>query len=149
MQTSKVIFLKDASKHAQQQSKSQLGAYRFNNYMSLFLNRVLEHDLMGTSHYQNVILLSKPRLTVYVVPWEYALCGKTDPADKTEPTSIRHCRRRRLSLSMCQGEWRTCNSGTAKLRRGYGNTTRWFLPQCWWRLIPCIRPSIVKHGICF
>ncbi|KGO68083.1 Protein of unknown function DUF2204 [Penicillium italicum] len=75
-------LLKDASKYAQQQSKSQLGANWFNNSMSLFLNRALEQDLMGASHHQNAILFSKPGLTVYAVPWEYALCGKTDRLTK-------------------------------------------------------------------
>lgn len=39
-------LLKEASKYAQQHSKSQLGANWFNNSMSLFLSRPLEQDLI-------------------------------------------------------------------------------------------------------
>ncbi|KAJ5177536.1 uncharacterized protein N7500_000235 [Penicillium coprophilum] len=75
-------LLKDASKYAQQHSKSQLGANWFNNSMSLFLGRAMEQDLMGASHLQNAVLFSKSGLTVYAVLWEYALCGKTDRLTK-------------------------------------------------------------------
>ncbi|KAL2838045.1 hypothetical protein BJX68DRAFT_249276 [Aspergillus pseudodeflectus] len=77
-------LLKDASKYAQQHSLAQLGANWFNNSMSLFLGRSLEQDLMYASHQQGVVLFTEPGLTVYAVPWEYALCGKTDRL--TKPT---------------------------------------------------------------
>jgi hypothetical protein len=80
-------LLKDASKHAQQYSTSQMGANWFNNSMSLFLRRDQEQDLIAASHRQNVILFSKPGLTVYAVPWEYALCGKTDRLTKPDRRS--------------------------------------------------------------
>ncbi|KAJ5180003.1 hypothetical protein N7492_003213 [Penicillium capsulatum] len=75
-------LLKDASKYAQQCSKSQLGASWFNNSMSLFLSRPVEQELMAASHRQNAILFQMAGLTVYAVPWEYALCGKTDRLTK-------------------------------------------------------------------
>lgn len=77
-------ILKDASKYAQQRSEVQIGANWFNNSMSLFLNRGLEQDLMGASQRQNAILFSEPGLTVYAVPWDYALCGKTDRLTKPD-----------------------------------------------------------------
>lgn len=77
-------LLKEASKYAQQHSKSQLGANWFNNTMSLFLSRTLEQDLIGASHHQNVILFNKSGLTVYAIPWEYAFCGKTDRLTKPD-----------------------------------------------------------------
>lgn len=77
-------LLKDASKYAQQRSISQLGANWFNNSMSLFLNRALEQDLIAASRRQAAILFNKPGLTVYAVPWEYALCGKTDRLSKPD-----------------------------------------------------------------
>ncbi|KAJ5355837.1 hypothetical protein N7517_010446 [Penicillium concentricum] len=74
--------LKDASKYAQRHSESQFRANWFNNSMSLFLGRAMEQDLIGASHHQNAILFGKSGLTVYGVPWEYALCGKTDRLTK-------------------------------------------------------------------
>ncbi|KAL3479451.1 hypothetical protein BJX99DRAFT_255454 [Aspergillus californicus] len=75
-------LLKDASKYAQQRSQAQLGANWFNNSMSLFLSRGLEQELMLASRQQGAILFDKPGLTVYAVPWEYALCGKIDRLTK-------------------------------------------------------------------
>lgn len=69
---------------AQQRSTAQIGANWFNNSMSLFLNRALEEDLMGASRRQKAILFSEPGLVVYAVPWEYALCGKTDRLTKPD-----------------------------------------------------------------
>lgn len=77
-------LLRDASKYAQQRSKSQLGASWFNNSMSLFLTRTLEQELMGASQRQNAVLFNEPGLTVYAVPWEYALCGKMDRLTKPD-----------------------------------------------------------------
>ena len=39
---------------------------------------------MSASHHQNAILFNKPGLTVYAVPWQYALCGKTDRLTKPD-----------------------------------------------------------------
>lgn len=77
-------LLKDASKYVQQRSQSQIGANWFNNSMSLFLTRDMERDLTGASQRQNAVLFQEPGLTVYAVPWEYALCGKTDRLTKPD-----------------------------------------------------------------
>ncbi|KAL4801961.1 hypothetical protein BDV18DRAFT_68533 [Aspergillus unguis] len=77
-------LLKDASKYAQQRSQAQLGANWFNNSMSLFLSRDMEQELMHASRQQGAVLFDRPGLKVYAVPWEYALCGKTDRL--TKPT---------------------------------------------------------------
>ncbi|KAJ6023494.1 uncharacterized protein N7446_013857 [Penicillium canescens] len=76
--------LRDASKYAQQRSTCQLGANWFNNSMSLFLTRTIEQDLIAAARRQNAVLFSKPGLAVYAVPWEYALCGKTDRLTKSD-----------------------------------------------------------------
>lgn len=39
---------------------------------------------MGASQRQNAVLFIEPRLTVYAVPWEYALCGETDRLTKPD-----------------------------------------------------------------
>ncbi|KAL4795878.1 hypothetical protein BDV19DRAFT_388901 [Aspergillus venezuelensis] len=75
-------LLKDASKHAQQRSECQLGANWFNNSPSLFLNRTMENDLIGRSRQQGALLFQEPGLTVYAVPWQYALRGKIDRMTK-------------------------------------------------------------------
>lgn len=77
-------LLKDASKFAQKHSQAQLGANWLNNSMSLFLSRDLEQELILASRQQGAVLFSKPGLTVYAVPWEFALCGKLDRL--TKPT---------------------------------------------------------------
>ncbi|KAL4965531.1 uncharacterized protein BDV14DRAFT_172825, partial [Aspergillus stella-maris] len=76
-------LLKDASKHAQQRSECQLGANWFKNSLSLFLKRTMKNDLIGRSRQQGVLLFKEPGLTVYAVPWQYALCGKIDRMAKS------------------------------------------------------------------
>ena len=52
--------------------------------MSLFLTRTIEQDHIAAARHQNAVLFSKPGLAVYAVPWEYALCGKTDRLTKPD-----------------------------------------------------------------
>lgn len=52
--------------------------------MSLLLNRQMERALREQVPRQNAIISKQPGLTIYAVPWDYALCGKIDRLTKPE-----------------------------------------------------------------
>lgn len=75
-------LLRDAAKHARQQSVRPISADWFNNSTALYVSKRLLEELEAMAVRQNAVVFQAPGLRILAAPWEYAAATKIDRCTK-------------------------------------------------------------------